>query len=249
MFWNIQHGGGPRRTPELILACIEQAPDVLVLAEFHAGSPKARGNTWHGPLVDAGLSHIATASSLAAATASDAPPRNALLVASRFPLTVREPCSRRLLAVQVKGEQHTVQLLAAHIPSEEAGSARAAHYQAAAQWAKEHSHAHALLVGDLNTSRRGLDLPREGQRNEAQLGELWTQGLRDVWHAQQGDRAQASWIGPKGEKHRIDTALATLGLLAGGVSMRYEHAPETTKNAEKLSDHAAIVLELFCGSG
>lgn len=245
LFWNIRHGGGPTRTPELILAALELSPDVLVLAEFHGGTHRGRGNTWHGPVVDAGLTHV-TCTSPTGETA-----RNGMFIASRLPLCVHEPSTARLLAVHLAlhkepgdGEQqaHKLALLAAHIPCEEAAGARIKHFRDAAAWAKLHASTPAVLMGDLNTSRRGLDLPREGQRNEALLGELWTAGLRDVWHEQGGNARQSSWLGPRGERHRIDTALASKALLRAGVTMKYVHEPE---NAKSLSDHAGILLELF----
>lgn len=255
LFWNIRHGGGPTRTPELILAALEQRPDVLALAEFHGGSARGRGNTWHAPLADAGLTHML------ASPVQDAERRkNGLFLASRFPLVAALPAHNRLLAVHVEAGTLGFALLAAHIASEEAAGARVRQFHEAAAWARAHAQAPALLVGDLNTSRTGMDLARPGQRHEALLGELWTAGLRDVWHAQGGSASQASWLGPNGEMHRIDTALASASLLARGAVMQYvfepawpsQHlageplrSPAISKNAENLSDHAGILLELF----
>ncbi len=240
VFWNIQHGGGAVRTPELILAVLALEPDVVALAEFRA---KGRGGTWRGPLADAGLTHFASAGQ-GGGTAGGTAGGNAVCVASKQALTV-EACgleSARLLAATVGG----VRLLVAHVPSEEAARARVEHFGAICAWARRAAMGEALLVGDLNASRRGMDVLRAGQRHEALVGEVWTAGLRDVWHEQGGSREQVSWWGPNGERHRLDTAMASAALLRRGVRMRYvglRDGAEGASKVGKLSDHAGIVVE------
>jgi endonuclease/exonuclease/phosphatase family metal-dependent hydrolase len=153
--------------------------------------------------------------------------------------------SARLLAAEVlcnaaRGEHATADgrwsLLVAHVPSEEQARSRVEHLRALREWGASHAGGPALLVGDLNTSRAGLDVPRAGQKHEALLGEVWTTGLRDVWHEQGGSHTQTSWRGPMGERQRLDTALASPALLTQGVRLRYVDEPE-------LSDHAGVVVE------
>src|ERR1043166_5834879 len=50
--WNILHGGGPARLPEIILSLVRHKPDLLVLTEFRA----PRGSQIRAVLADHGLS-------------------------------------------------------------------------------------------------------------------------------------------------------------------------------------------------
>jgi endonuclease/exonuclease/phosphatase family metal-dependent hydrolase len=236
--WNLLHGGGQQRTPAQAIRIAELAPDVLVLTEFRA----ARSSQLLAPLADAGLTHVALA---------PGPEKsNRVCVLSRWALEddgearrvvptstsarARTALGARLLRVRVRAPGATLAVLGAHVPDEGDASARDACWAGVVAWARSHAGGEAILAGDFNTSRPGVDADRPGQTCTRRLGELETLGFRDAWRAARpGERAD-SWVGPRGERQRIDGVWLSAALLRGLQSACYDGVCD----GERASDHA-----------
>lgn len=236
--WNIRQGGGPSRTAPIALLLAQSGADIVVLSEFRA----RRGSQLRATLADAGLEHQLVA--------PGEPEEHCVFVASRLPLELRpapapvhSACPARWLNAAVRLKAGSLELLGLHVPDESEPTARLVFLRGVVEHARAWRNIPSLLLGDWNASRRGVDLPRIGQTGETFLGELASQGFEDLWRRfHPGERA-ASWVGPRGEKTRIDTALGSRLLAAAAESACYIE----TCAWEELSDHAPLVVT-FGGS-
>lgn len=268
LFWNILHGGGSRRTPEIALALLEWAADVIVLCEFRT----TLGGQLRGVVGDHGWEHQ---------ICTDPPEGcNGVMVASRTPIERMEEVGagveQRLIGVRLVREG--VGLLAAHVPPLEAqdGEAQAV-WKSLLESARNHAQGATLVLGDLNAGRRWQDeagvsgtkrlfkdapiLQRVG--TEA-MGRLWLMGYRDAWRHARQDQSEAgfpdesaatlgehaspkscaerefSWFSHEGRGVRIDHVLASDGLIPRVRGAWYEHGVREAG----VSDHAAIVVDI-----
>lgn len=261
-FWNILHGGGSNRIPEIALALVASDADAIVLAEYRT----TLGGQLRGVLADHGWEHQACTE----------PPegRNGLLIASRRPLaplgltgaashagppekTPAAPPSQRLLAIRFPA--CGTALLAAHVPPLEARDGEAQEVWrrlidlAAAQAATD-----TLILGDLNAGRffadeAGTGGPRRLHKDPPalervgaeSLGRLALLGYADAWRAA-NTRENApisrefTWFSHLKRGVRIDHALASPSLLPRVTGVRYEHALRETGH----SDHAPVVVDI-----
>lgn len=253
VFWNILHGGGNRRTPEIALALLGWAADVVVLCEYRT----TLGGQLRGVLADHGLEHQACT--------DPGEGSNGLLVASRLPVerlaSVGAATPQRLIGVRLA--EAGMVLLGAHVPPLEAqdGEAQGV-WQALLAAARAHADGATLVIGDLNAGRRWQDeaglggvrrlskeppaLQRVG--SEA-MGRLWLMGYRDAWRAGLGEpegdgksgcEREFTWFSHEGRGVRIDHVLASASLLPRVREARYEHGVRESG----VSDHAAVVVEI-----
>lgn len=220
------HGGGPTRTAEAAILLAQAGADIAVLSEFRA----ARGSQVLAALSDAGLPHAASA-----------PPSsggNTVTIASRWPLAdARPPASapngRALMcAIPALG----LSVLGVHIPDESAVSARDRAWAATLAWGREHHALPALIAGDFNTSRAGIDPPRDNQTCEHCLGVLESLGFADVWRRVGCPEPGISWFGPRGERQRLDAVFASRGLAHTVESASYHDSCVQ----QRVSDHAML---------
>ncbi len=239
--WNIRAGGGVR-ADAIARAVAGWAPDVAALSEFRATAPSlalARA------LAAAGLAHqLSTAD-------PRRPSTNALLLASRWPLArvrlreaPREPC--RWLAAAVAAPQ-SVMVGAMHVPNR-AGGRKYPFLDAVLACAHRWRLGPALLVGDTNSGRRGLDeqVPVFNEREEAWIDALAACGWMDAFRHLRATARGYTWYAPNGgHGFRIDQAFVNAPLLA-----RLERAihvwarPSRRARRDTLSDHAALLVEL-----
>lgn len=106
----------------------------------------------------------------------------------------------------------------------------------------------ALLVGDTNSGRRGLDEERpvfnalEDGWIEALAGCGWCDAFRDL----RGAARAYSWYSPNGRRgFRIDQAFVNRALREHLVEAAYVWGGAATRGRrEALSDHAALVVDL-----
>jgi exodeoxyribonuclease-3 len=238
--WNILHGGGPRRTPEILLALLEHRPDVVVLTEFRP----ARGSLLRSGLADRGLAHQASSFDRRG-VAPEAP--NGILVASRFPLadgqvTDPQPPPRgRWLEVCVPSAG--LRIGAAHVQDDTRRSAKAAFWQFLVRTARRRAQEKCLIVGDFNTGRRGQDCPSP-TACESLLGTFSALGFADAWRHLHPAGREFSWFSSEGEGRRIDSvflAQPLLPLLQASVYSQVERC-------RGLSDHAVLVVDLDLGA-
>ena len=227
--WNILHGGGPERIPEIALFLVRHAPDVVVLSEFRA----ARGGQIRGVLADHGLIHQA---------ASHGPDRaNGVLIAAREPIRPTgvqgRPDGRFLDAYRPESDLH---ITGVHVPDDSDPGGKAFHWQRLVGLGHERLGQHAVIIGDLNTGRRGQDAASGCFACEALMGTLASLGWVDAWrHLNPGVR-EATWVAPWGEGRRIDAAW-----LSPSLAERLESATHLHEAREKrVSDHSALLVRL-----
>lgn len=230
--WNILHGGGPVRTPEIALALHDLAPDVVALCEFRA----ARGSQIRGVLAGAGLTHQVSA------CRGDG---NGVLLAARWALEPSQPCPAgfegRWLGARCPALGVT--LCAVHAPDETDRPRQAAFWASLIDLARHVENSpdagdSALIVlGDANLGRRGQD--GETFRAEPLLGAFLTLGMRDAWRWANPDAREASWVGALGQG-RLDAAYLSRALWDAILGVRFEHG----HREGGLSDHSPLVLDL-----
>ena len=239
--WNIRAGGG-ERVAAIARQLARWSPDVVALSEFRATPPSLA------------LATLLTAQGLAHQLTTADPRRhamNALLVAARWPLRrVRlrpaplEP-GRWLLATLDAPLPLT--LGAMHVPNRVSGR-KYPFLDAVLTCAQRWRRGPALLIGDTNSGRRGLDeeVPVFSPREEGWIDGLAGCGWIDAFRHLRADARAYTWYSPNGRNgFRIDQAFVNTALLAhlkdaaylwGGASRR--------RRRDALSDHAALVLDL-----
>jgi len=146
---DIWHGGGDR-VEGLVSRLCELDPDVLVLEEFRGTAPSRE---MAATLRERGFAHQVS-------TALEGSPRqNAMLVASRHPMVRIESTAiveeHKRIFVRVESPL-PVMLLALHVPNREAGT-KWQFFDDVLLMLRAHSGERALLIGDLNSGRPGID--------------------------------------------------------------------------------------------
>ncbi len=213
-------------------------PSLVVLCEFR-GTPPSQALA--SRLAEMGLGHQRST------VAADEPTRNALLVASQWPLrrfatatAPKEPC--RWLAVRV-GSPEPLVLGALHVPNRETGRKYEFHdavVSLAARWTRRP----AMLVGDTNTGWPILDeqVPCFGPREEAFLRSINALGWADAFRHLRGRARAYSWYSPNGRNgFRLDQAFLNPRLLP---RLRRASYIWGGGRADGLSDHAALLIDL-----
>jgi exonuclease III len=242
--WNILHGGGARRMPEVVLSLLGLDPDLVVLTEYRT----TVGGQIRGVLADHGLSHQACTD----------PPRgvNGVLIASRRSVRVRPDSldaghpdgqsawHRRWLEVLLP--DLGLSLAGLHIPDEGRPTERAAFWQGVVGVARRRVSEPSVLIGDFNTGRPMVD-GRAGAFTCAELlGTLWTLGYRDAWRELHPNAHEPTWVGagpvgtPWGGALRIDAAFVSPAVLPAVVGAWHSHA----ERESGVSDHSAVVLDV-----
>ncbi len=246
--WNILHGGGPRRTPGIVLTLLDHRPDVVVLTEFR----RTFGGQIAGVLADHGLRHQLST--------NPAPACNGILIASRHPLLPGERAPRvrafdprdpdRCLGFEHRWLDARIpsldlHLTAVHIPDARRHDApalarKSAYWHQLLRLARARTDRRHVICGDFNTGRHGLDEPGRTFSCTPLLGSLATLGFVDAWRALHADAPAFSWFSPAGTGFRLDHAFLSPACAHLLTRAGYDdHA-----RAQGLSDHAAMLLEL-----
>lgn len=238
--WNILHGGGPGRLPEIALDVLDARPDLVVLSEFRPG----RGGQLRAVLADHGLSHQSCS--------GESPTRNSILLASRWPMGgvevgggLTEKLKPRLHAAVVEHPVGPVGVLGVHIPDDSNPSGKAHVWQAVLDYAKPRAAGRTVVAGDTNSGRHGTDDPAGRLGCVTALGKLATMGYADAWRAKHPASRERTWSGPFAESARIDGIYLSETLASRVVEAELRHAPRESKH----SDHSMVVVEadLNCG--
>ena len=239
--WNIRAGGGVRAAA-IRRQIARWAPDVVVLSEFRATPPSC---ALAGALAAGGWPHQLT-------TADPRTPGvNALLVAARWPLRrIRlrsapvEP--RRWLLAVVEAPSPLV-VGAMHVPNRVSGR-KYPFLDAVLACARGWRRGPALLVGDTNSGRRGLDeqVPAFSVREEGWIDGLGGCGWRDAFRHLRAEERTYTWYSPNGANgFRIDQAFVNAALLARLKEATYVWGgPRRRTRRDALSDHAALIVDL-----
>jgi exonuclease III len=240
--WNIRAGGG-RRVKQIASHIERWHPDIAVLTEFRATPPSCR-------LADAlaaqGLAHQRSALDAWRSSA------NGLLVAARWPLRPialrRRPEEReRWLCVRVEAPEPFA-LGAMHVPNRVSGRKDAFH-AAVLDLARRWRGGPALLTGDTNSGRIGLDeeVPCFSAREDGWMTALDAAGWHDAFRRLHGDDARAyTWYSPNaGNGFRLDETFVHRSLAPNLIGAAYEwaQAPDSPRR-DAVSDHAALIVDL-----
>jgi len=228
--WNILHGGGPKRLPEIILSLLAHKPDVVVLTEFRV----TRGSSIRGVLNDHGLEFHLTSRSTSRV--------NGILIASRVPLLpvliAGAPENGRWLAARLPEQNLTV--AGVHVPDDADAPGKRSYWEFLLGAAELWKTTDAVILGDFNTSRRGLDGGPKSQRCTKQLESLLGRGYVDAWRSRNPDKAEYSWFSHDGQGWRIDAAY-----LSPPLAERLQNAWYSQFEREAgLSDHAPLLVDL-----
>ncbi len=238
--WNILHGGGTRRTPEIALRLHDLQPDLVVLTEFR----RAMGGQIAGILYDLGLRE----------QASTEPPagRNGVIVAARTPVNVAEPppaewARNRWLDLHLAGMD--LWLTAIHAPDThrsdpERMQRQAAYWQHLVRVARPRAAGRHIIAGDLNTGRHGLDEAGQTFTGTVFLGQISTMGYRDAYRLGTPTGGDRTWSSHTGSGFRIDAVWVSSALRESVVSVRHEHAARAARE----SDHTPVVAEIVVNS-
>jgi exonuclease III len=239
--WNIRAGGGAR-VEGIARQLARWAPDAAALSEFRATPPS---RALADALAASGLRHQLT-------TAEPArPARNALLLASRWPLRRlrlrRAPAEpARWLVAALDGPLPLV-LGVMHVPNRVTGR-KYAFLDAVLARARRWRLGPALLVGDTNSGRRGLDeeVPVFNQREEGWIDALAACGWVDAFRRLHARTRAYTWYSPNGgHGFRIDQAFLHPALCPR--LRRAAHVwggPPRDGRRDRLSDHAALLIDL-----
>lgn len=237
--WNILHGGGAERLPEIILSLLRHAPDLVVLTEFRV----TRGSQIRAVLADHGLVHQLTSHP------GGSENRNGALIASRSPLESMPQCGPRNSAgrwLEARLPNLDLHVLAVHVPDDTRLNQKAAYWQAIVAMARRRHGENCLILGDFNTGRRFQDGPAPGpglasiSGCEALLGTLLSLGFVDAWRRLNPQAREYSWVSSEGEARRIDTAYLSPELAALLQTAAYSHV----ERVRGVSDHAPFLLEV-----
>lgn len=242
--WNIRHGGGARRLPEIALAILEHRPDWVVLSEYR---PRMGGQL-RGVLADHGLRHQACTDPPAGV--------NGVLIASRWAVRVREDSRRAAHPagepawarrwLEVESPELGLSVAGLHIPDEGRPTERAGFWQSLVSVARRRVGEASVLIGDFNTGRPGVDGGPGGFTCGELLGTLWTLGYRDAWRERNPEGRESTWAGSGpgswgwGAGLRIDAAYVSPTVLGRVSGVRHSHAERECG----VSDHSAVVLDL-----
>ncbi|HTO71334.1 MAG TPA: endonuclease/exonuclease/phosphatase family protein [Myxococcota bacterium] len=239
--WNIRAGGGAR-CDAIARQIARWNADVVALSEFRA-TPASRRLA--AALAGLGLSQQRTTADPAA------PARNALLVASRWPLRRLRLAAEfsdphRWLAVRV-GAPTRLTLALMHVPNRVTGT-KWRFFGAVLACARDWRHGPGVLVGDTNSGRRGLDEEVRGfnAREEAWLDALAECGWIDAFrHLHPAERSY-TWYSPNGRNgYRLDQAFVHSALLErvrGAAHAWGGRSPGRRRDC--VSDHAACIVDL-----
>jgi exonuclease III len=236
--WNIRGGGG-RRVELLAAQLTRWAPDVVALSEFRATPPSC---ALAAALAAAGLRHQITTAD------RRRPLSNSLLVAAHSPLRAihfRSAPDRCRWLVTAIGADVPFVLGAMHVPNRDSGR-KYPFLDAVLACAQRWRMGPALLVGDTNSGRRGIDeeVAAFNAREEGWIDALDSSGWTDAFRHVAGGARAYTWYSPNGRNgFRIDQAFVNRPLLARLKAAAYVWGG-TDDRRDALSDHAALLIDL-----
>ena len=242
--WNIRAGGG-KRAGGILAQLLNWQPDVIGLCEFR-GTPASQ---WLAEqLGQAGFRHQISS------THPEQLAKNALLVASRYPLEtivlrgmprIRE----RWILVRVDAPE-PLTLGQVHIPNYTEPKRKYPYMNALLRLARNWDHGPALFVGDTNCGKSGIDeenplanvFKREHDWMEAMEKRNWVDAFRHV----AGDKREFTWYSHRNNGFRLDQAFCCPELVPGITNAQHVWGLDVDNpdRRDALSDHAALLLDL-----
>jgi exodeoxyribonuclease-3 len=231
MTWNIRQGGGTRRMPEIALALVAHAADVIVMSEVRATT----GGQIAGALADHGWKHQHRTQT--------APGRNGMLLASKRPLHAVRPIDTPSSAdrwVQVHLPDLDLHIAGVHIPDGSRDRARKEFWAALLLTARQLRDKSAVLIGDFNTGRHLTDEAGKTFSCADMMGRLSSLGFVDAWRAHNPGQREFSWYSHKGNGFRIDHAFLSPPLAGRLREAVYSHS----EREKGLSDHSVMLVDV-----
>jgi exonuclease III len=239
--WNIRAGGG-RRIERIARAVAKWAPDAVALSEFR-DTPPSRALA--DMLSQQGLGYQLTSSDCQERA------RNALLVASRWPLRrvaptleskePAEPC--RWLPVEIDAPERFI-LGAMHVPNR-VTKRKYPFLDALLQQAARWQDSQAILIGDTNSGVPGIDeeSPAFNGVEGRWMGAMEVAGWRDAFRAHAGRRRAYTWYSPNGDNgFRLDQAFLSPSMADRLVRAKHEWAGGSRRSG--VSDHANLIVDV-----
>jgi exonuclease III len=241
VFWNIRAGGGIR-VGRIAAQLQRWAPDTVALCEFRATPPSLE--------LARSLAALGLASQCTTAEPSQ-PSANRLLIATRFPmrrlrLRLGSGDPARLLLLASIDAPEPLTLGAMHVPNRVTGRKDlfyAAILTLLARWRRGPT----MLLGDTNTGRPGLDeeTPVFGPREDAWLSGLEQSGWLDAFRLLRRTARVYTWYSPNGGNgFRLDQAFVNDRLRPRLRDVRYDWGRRVGRSGRRLSDHAALLVDL-----
>jgi exonuclease III len=230
--WNILHGGGTARRPDIVLALLAHAPDVIVLTEFRG----TQGGQIAAALADHGFLHQATTPTTGRA--------NGILIASKEAVVPRGEVSPPSWAVgrflDVILPERGLGVTGVHIPDDSRPGDKAEFWQFLIALGRTRLDERWVVLGDLNSGRPGIDEDGRTLGGAHLLGQFATLGYRDAWRDKNPDSLERSWYSHAGTGFRIDAAFVSPGLSDMVQTASFSHV----EREQRMSDHSVLVVEL-----
>ena len=236
--WNIMQGGGPRAA-DIFNQLAEWNADVVCLQEFC--------DTANSALIAERLCSIGLAQQVFAQTSQ----MYRVFVASRIPFEVvetNEMFPELGRSVVVKLQCKTPLLMAAvHIPNrDEPPKVKFEFHEKVIRFMEKYASEDAIVIGDTNSGQIGFD-EESSYFNDKEHG--WFDliakaGWADSWRKRNPESREYTWRSNSGNGFRLDQAFASKS--ADGRIRKIEYVQPKTieKTGKRISDHAAIVLEI-----
>ncbi len=234
--WNILQGGGKRARD--IAAQIETIqPDIVTLQEFRAGKS--------APVLLETLSNLG----LNYQHTIDAPARkNTVMVAANTPFDAAPWASDLEPELCVKTtfnlshtETDSLTVFAGHLPQKRAQVP----YLDTLNKLDSKEYDAALIIGDLNCGIPFEDSETKSFVNTNMFQSLLRNGWTDSWRKRNPEAREYTWISSRGNGYRYDHCLAN----AKADSLISNITYIQSLREERLSDHAAILVELDLPTG
>ena len=238
VFWNIMAGGG-KRAEAIASQILAWNPAIVALAEFRATPPS---QAIASQLSAHGLSHQVTTADLSSHA------RNALLLASRYPLEIIQPKlspqpAHRWLLADIQTPSSLI-MGAMHIPNMHTGL-KIPYHQTLLSLVEGWGNSPALFMGDTNSGIPDIDeeAPAFTRHEEAFMRSMELAGWHDAFRKLHGQKRAYTWYSPNGKNgFRLDQAFVNTALIHR--VQAFEYVWGQAPSFRQLSDHAAILLDI-----
>jgi exonuclease III len=229
--WNIQHGGGKRRT-DIVKSIVAHGPDVMVLVEFRTRS----GRLLADDLANAGWTHQA-------GTWPDSN-KNGVFIASRLPIVTLPhhslaPDRDRWLEVEIPDAGCFLSGLHVHNWSTTNGVLKTAYWKSVVQMAEVRRETPTIFTGDYNTGKPHVDEPGTTLKGSEYMDAMEHMGWIDAWRSLHPTEREFTWYSNVGNGFRLDHAYLSPKLADRYQNVIYSHA----EREARYSDHSILLLE------
>ncbi len=244
--WNIRAGGG-RRAENILAQLRKWRAHTIGLCEFRGTGASQQ---LAAALADAGYRHQLSSID------PKRPATNALLLASREPLTAirapRMPSNpRRWILARAACEPELVIGLM-HVPNYTSPELKYPFLRSVHDMIGRWRLGPALLLGDTNCGKRGLDEEKpQGSkfaREHDWLVGIEQRGWADVFRHLRGNRREYTWYSHRNNGFRLDYAFSSPELTPALTRLRHVWGrdPAAPERRDALSDHAALIVDIDC---